>query len=323
MAQRCSTGAAAENASTDLTQAIGDLMTEPTEPPAEADTEMPSPAPPRHAPAWQDALLQELIEDGVLQHVGLVQASALTLQGELRAIPFTPPASWDDLQRFLAKLAFDHTTTNPWRALGFGPLDGPEPTEHSIVSRVKLALMLCSPDSLTEWGQVDRDAAGLASHAFATAGARCEEQLPDILKERRRLRPPKLPLMEGEASIATQWSQVSAPASQDHSATMTVHRKLADLLEKGDPKAINAMGNQRIVVWAPSDQSSLQRILSALLREPGPLRRPLSLTFLARLPSFPGVDCPTKLFDLWWHPLLSEKHAPLVKQVDLVLQPVE
>ena len=83
------------------------------------------------------------------------------------------------------------------------------------------------------------------------------------------------------------------------------------------------MAEQNMVVWAPADNVELNSILAALPRSADLKRRPRSLIFVAFLPASPGVDSTSKLFDLWWRPLLGEQHASLVKAVDLVTQPVE
>ena len=125
--------------------------------------------------------------------------------------------------------------------------------------------------------------------------------------------------------LATQLSQLLNVSSQDHSATVDQHRQLADMLEKGDTRALGKMRGQRVLAWAPSDSNALARLMAAILRQPDPQLRPVSLAFLAPIPHFPGLSSPDELFDLWWHPLLGQKpeYAALVRNVDLILQPVE
>ncbi|CAK0885529.1 unnamed protein product, partial [Prorocentrum cordatum] len=151
--------------------------------------------------------------------------------------------------------------------------------------------------------------------------------LADVLRERRRARPSPLPRWRelgksavqavwglpgcADAMLATQWSQLLGDAGTDHTGTIATHRGLAALLEKGDCRALREMGGKRVVAWAPADSNALQRILAGLLRQPDPSLRPERLSLLVPLPHFPGVDTPSKLFDLWWHPLLGEKYASL------------
>ncbi|CAK0881323.1 unnamed protein product, partial [Prorocentrum cordatum] len=127
------------------------------------------------------------------------------------------------------------------------------------------------------------------------------------------------------AVLATQWFQLLSDASTDQSATIAQHRTLATLLERGDTRVLCDIQGRKVVAWAPGDTDALQRILTGLLREPDPALRPQSLSLLAPIPHFPGVDSHAKLFDLWWHLLLGEMslYVSLVRSVDIVLQPVE
>ena len=58
------------------------------------------------------------------------------------------------------------------------------------------------------------------------------------------------------ANIAThQWSQLLKADSSDHSATISQHRQLAEMLDKGDGKELDLMAEQNMVVWAPTTMS--------------------------------------------------------------------
>ena len=257
-----------------------------------------------------DAWLQDLADDEVLRHFSLVQASSMTQPPDVTNLSIQIPDSWDALRKILTKLAFNTSASNPWNIFGFGPLDGPEPTEQCIVTRTRTATTLCSFASESTWPQVDKDRAAAAAITFSEAGLQCEQQLSEVLRERRRLRPSKLPRWKelGEtallavrsipactqAVVATQWSQILNASFQDHSATVDQHRQLADMTEKGDARALRKMGGQRVLAWAPSDSNAIQRLMAALLRQPDPQLRPLSLTLLAPIPHFPVVSYPMK-----------------------------
>ena len=127
---------------------------------------------------------------------------------------------------------------------------------------------------------------------------------------------------EGQsASFLTQWSQVLDPLG-DHSDTINKQRRVADLLEKGDEKAMVELKGEVIVAWTPSDPSALNRIISQFLRRTV-ADSPASIIFIAPLPFYPGVNMVSQYLDLWWHPLLGEKHASIVKNISLMTQPVE
>ncbi|CAK0825379.1 unnamed protein product, partial [Prorocentrum cordatum] len=321
-------GASGDDDATGLTQAAANLAVQPP------------PGLPGHGPL-PDAWLAEFMDDEMAQHFGLVQAANMTLPQDLQNLPIKIPSTWEALRAILLKLAYNPVSANPWNVLGFGPLDGPAPTEQGIASRTRTATILCSLGQAADWDPAGRASAEAAAAHFATAGARCAEQLDEVLRERRRLRPSELPRWKelgasalqavraiptcADATLATQWSQLLSNTTTDHSVILEQHRELATLLEKGDTRALEKMGGQQILAWAPVDTNALQRILAGLLRQPDPALRPQRLSLLVPIPHFPGVDSPAKLFDLWWHPLLGEKplYISLVRAVDIILQPVE
>ena len=119
----------------------------------------------------------------------------------------------------------------------------------------------------------------------------------------------------------TQWSQVLDPLG-NHIDTIINQRKVADLLEKGDEKAMMELKGKVIVAWSPSDPSALNRIISQFLRRSA-ADSPSCIIFIAPLPFYHGVSNVSQYLDLWWHPLLGEKHASIVKNITLMTQPVE
>ncbi len=72
------------------------------------------------------------------------------------------------------------------------------------------------------------------------------------------------------------------------------------------------------MAWAPNDGNALSRILSQY-----PDNAPTAMLLIAPLPTFPGVSTTSQYFDLWLHPLLSDKHAAVVRGIHLLPQPVE
>ncbi|CAK0812005.1 unnamed protein product, partial [Prorocentrum cordatum] len=114
-----------------------------------------------------DEWLQDLADDEVLRHFSLVQASTMTQPIDIHSLAIQIPNCWDDFQTILTKLAFNSSASNPWNIFGFGPLDGPEPTEQCIVTRTRTATILCSLASESTWPQVDKDSASAAAATFS------------------------------------------------------------------------------------------------------------------------------------------------------------
>ena len=68
-----------------------------------------------------------------------------------------------------------------------------------------------------------------------------------------------------------------------HVDSINTHRKIADLLEQGDEKAMLELKDKTIVAWTPADPSSLNRIMSQFMRRTS-TDSPTSITFIAPLP---------------------------------------
>ena len=133
-----------------------------------------------------------------------------------------------------------------WQALGFALYDGPEPTTQAFAARERTAVELCQLSLKTSWSLPDKALAGSAIQHFREAAAACISGLPDVLRERRRLRAGKLPLWKElgrealevlhnqipgqDAWLLTQWSNIlSPPQLSPRDSTMT--RTVAGLAE--------------------------------------------------------------------------------------------
>ena len=120
----------------------------------------------------------------------------------------------------------------------------------------------------------------------------------------------------------TQWSKILNPASLSDIELVQV-RELANLAEKGDEKIWDRLQGKDVLLWAPSDNIALTRILAALLRRAGSDRRPTALRMIAPVPLLAGMNTVESITDLWWHPLLSEKWVPLVRGCSFSAYPFE
>ena len=285
------------------------------------------------------AYLQDLVDQEILQHFDLVQAATTAGGHASSQISVAYPQNWDELNLLLQRLAYDCALPDPWAMLGFGPLAGPAPSEQAIMARTRTASLLCSLAQELSWPQPDKQRAATAEARFKDAGRQCEQLLPDVLMSRRALRAPKNQLPQWKelggmaiaalrklphsehAVFATQWSQV-LDLRGDHGHAVHQHRQLADLLEKGDERALEVMKGKRFIIWAPSDTNALTRLIAAYMRKDAALS-PTSILLLSPLPLVHGMDSAEQICDLWWHPLLSEQHAAITKGVHYIPQPME
>ena len=97
------------------------------------------------------------------------------------------------MKNILGKLGFDTEAKDSWKILGFGPLRGPDPTEQDITSRSRSARILLALGEDAAWTADDRSKAKSAKEKVIEATAQCEENLQEVRKVRRQLRPDRLP----------------------------------------------------------------------------------------------------------------------------------
>ena len=282
------------------------------------------------------SLLKTFIEEEILNHFDLVQASSA--DGTMaQSVEVVYPQNWEQLRSLLSKLAYDSETQDPWRRLGLAMLDGPEPTAIIIGVRERSALLLSGLAEQAGWATTDTQRAVEFMQKVSEAARHCEEELPYVLKERRRLKVGKLPLFKelGEFALRlvdqsrpqpdelllTQWSNISQQA-RISAQSVADSRGIATLAEKGDEKLWDWCCGKSVVLWAPQDTNALTRCLAAFLRRT-PGRRPFSVRMLAPIDLLPGMSTVEGVTDLWWHPLLGDKWAPLVREIIFTTMPLE
>ena len=330
-----------------LSQPVAALSLGDAPPPPGLAAPPPGPRPPTpaaHQPAASgDHLIQvslgdlrQFLEEDTLRHFDLVR-SAVQQDPQAAAVAVVQPARMRDLEQQLRRQGYRVDARDPWALLGFSPLCGSEPTEGDITSRARSASLLLSLAEGGGWSMDDVEAARRMQSAVQRAAALCAAGLPEVRRARRQLKPDKLPRWKelGEDAVqavlatpgaegstfVTQWSQVLAPLGP-HAAIVDKHRRVSDLLEKGDGRFLAETRGGQVVAWAPAEAGSLSRILASFLRQ-DPADGPTALLFIVPLPAYPGARTVEHFTDLWTHPLLSKKHAALVKHVSFLPQPVE
>ncbi|CAK0840654.1 unnamed protein product, partial [Prorocentrum cordatum] len=299
-------------------------------------------APPAAPPAMLDTqLVSDFAEQEILQHFALVQA-VHNAEPTQRGVPVTLPRSWQDMQGLLRKLAYDPGTADPWRRLGMAMYEGPEPTASSIAARAWSAQLLLGLAQHAGWPASDMQNVNEFVLAVNAAEARCLEELGPLLRERRKLKASKLPLQRelGPVALAfvrslavlpgeqvyTQWSDILGTLGDLSAAPAQVvreARELATLAEKGDDVRLwTSLAGRAAVLWAPEQTNALTRCLKGLLRMP-PEGRPTSVRLVTTIPLMPGMSTPAGVMDLWWHPLLGDTWAPLVREITFSATPME
>lgn len=284
-------------------------------------------------------LLREFIEAEVLQHFELIQAISEEPGARQAAqLAIQVPQSWADMQLLFKKLAYDPVTSDPWRRLGLAMMSGKDPTPMIIAARVRTARLLHGLAGRGGWSQLDVQAAADFMAKIEEASTHCEAELPSLLKERKKLKVPQLPLHKelGEAAISvlnhppadggqlyllTQWSNLfRQPCFTEE--IVTAARGIGALAEKGDSRLWEWAQGKHVVLWAPEDHNALTRCLASFLRL-GPDQRPRSCRLVTTVGLLPGMTDFARIADLWWHPLLAEKWTPLMRGCQVTPLPME
>ena len=255
------------------------------------------------------SLLQGLVEDSMLQHLELVRAAATGADLPGPIIARSRVGTWQELAQILRHLAYATDAQCPWRRLGFGLLEGPDPSLQTIETRTKSARLLCSAAKAGEWTQADREAAMHALGQIEVAGEICAMQLPELLRERRRIKPSKLPLwmelgskalavlrstsLDTTEVVATQWSRLLPDTESAMHADPGVlpadeARQLAMWAEQGDARLWIGLAGRPAVLWAPPDPSGLGRLMSAFMKTATARGSPPHLRLISPMDLYPG-----------------------------------
>ena len=281
--------------------------------------------------------MQEFVEQEILAHFDIIHPVQVAAGPSMSSLQLVPLSSWEALKVVLKKLAYDTESKCPWSRLGFGTLDGPDPSEVAIQARTDSARLLCEHALGLAWSAEDLDRATKAGISFTDARDACCAQLPDVLRERRRLKVGKLPQWkevgrkalrllhdtrpDAEEIGFTQWSDL-LNATPEETKIPTV-RTAASLLEKGDGKLWEDIGVTPFTAWVPSDINSLSRVLATYVRGIHSQDRPIYFRLVAPLSLLPGMSNVSRILDFWQHPLLGDKWASLVKDVSIHNLPLE
>ncbi|CAK0883473.1 unnamed protein product [Prorocentrum cordatum] len=291
------------------------------------------------------AMLAELIEHQVLTNFEIVQA-ARQIDGQTVA-----PRSLDSRSDFtlvLKTLAYDPAAADEWSVLGLSPLEGPDLSLNTVEARLRFAKLLASMIDTAPWPPAFKAGAHDDIRKITQAATTCLSSFDSWLRERKRVRPSKLPLWhelgrralltvldtapDASEVVCTQWSALldtnAAPLStQNQSRILPMHeaRLLADLAEKGDPSFWNVVrdSGKPLSLWAPANASALGRLVASLLRRSANEVPCQYIRFIVPLDLHPGCSTSEAICDLWWHDFLSENCAAMIRNVEFHPQPME
>ena len=313
--------------------------------PGTAPPVSPAPTPPVPAllsPAEACTFLRDIIEQEALTHFHVVRAAQ-------HLTPSVIPRDLSSLANFsqtLKALGYFPDSPDAWARLGLSPLEGPDVDLTMIEARGRFVRILASAIPGTAWPSTDKDEGLRIRQRIEAAVDECGAGLALALREKRRIKPSKLPswrelgeqalrlvlscALDPSEVVATQWSDLLAidrtslsPGQCMQTLLPLQARRLADKAEVGNTEFWRLAEARPCVIWAPKDEPTLGRLLTPLLRGTlGPLSPPY-VKLLVPMDLFPGCTTFRQIADLWSHALLREKWAPLVRNVEVFNRPLD
>ena len=287
------------------------------------------------------AQLGDMVDTIILESVEIIAARK---RAGIEAVPkrYEELQSFADLAIFYQALAFDLEAIDPWMVLGVPKREGPSPTKDLIEHRARDATLLASM-AKASWPQGDLELARKLPEKFSLAKDMVLKELPQVLRDRKKLSPDKSIPVHLEASpellleclrhgghVATQLSNLQGIKTNtvtvpDNAKLLSVGdaRHLYQEFAKGMVEAKNALKSfqgDAITLWAPTDNRHLQHILGALWEAAVTQEFQVHVKLLIPHPPFPGCISPGLLMDLWTHPSLGGKWKKVLANVIFLRQ---
>ncbi|CAK0847085.1 unnamed protein product, partial [Prorocentrum cordatum] len=284
-----------------------------------------------------DGLFCDWLEDDILSHFPIVQAAEASQPSAAEA-SFQLPSDWAGNDSIFIKLGYHLDSEDHWRAIGYAMYEGPDPSVQLITSRLRTVKLLCSLVGTSGgWSPADLQRARDVRDKITLDVKRCEEDLHELMRARRKIKASKLPLWKelGKDGLElltntkpyadevsyTQWSDVLAIDLAPN--LVPTSRSIAELAEKGDDWVWEQLKGMAVTMWTHSDANALTRLLASLLRRIGSSNWPVSVRLIAPIPLRAGMDTASDIMDLWWSPLLGDRWASIVKGCFFVPHPFE
>ena len=244
-------------------------------------------------------------------------------------------------------LGFRSGCDDPWRQLGVAKLEGPAPTEEGIQARLRLGQDLLSWAGRTTWGGKIAEALRQQSQALMAAATRCTTALPEVVAERKKVRPGNWDRwQEAEPGLGAWLAGIVPSAAVDRrrwrllpmlsnelqvepgpgiEAPIAARELLRHL--SGDAVRIADFMDTKTaegwVLWAPATTPELVKLLTAYRKHLARRvdGRHFGLWLLAGRSPLPVVS-DEHFLDLWVSPLWDPKHADVVEEVVILNEPV-
>eukprot|EP00972_Heterocapsa_arctica_P085589 12614896-Heterocapsa_arctica.AAC.1 len=197
----------------------------------------------------------------------------------------TELTGWEKLAEHMRAMAYSTTSYDPWARLGVPQLEGAAPTQGMVEQRANFAILLTKIADGKEWTTDDRAEAKEFEKKVEEARAQCSDDLPRVLKERRRQKQeapiprwqePSLELLGYLAKLTRPWprrlaihlSNLQGYDLGDYQGVSPVNecREIYDSIFKGQAKTTEFLGqlnNDELVLWAPADNNVFLNLLAA------------------------------------------------------------
>ena len=252
-------------------------------------------------------------------------------------------STWAQAITQFQALSFDMTTQDPWVALGIPKLEGPDPSIAEINTRVRCAVQLAQLCNNGQHTEVDRCEATQWAARIQGYGLACIQDLPGVMKERRKL---------GKSNCAWRWMEICpdflaflCQTFPSRKFALNISNLLgttlapcgATVFSLKDAIALyqqlhshpTVVGNtlrnhagHQISIWAPSDTTKLQALLAQLLKQAQAGEHSFDIQLLIPYDPMPGCKSLEVLQELWIHPCLQKKYEGILKGVTYYEQPM-
>ena len=224
-----------------------------------------------------------------------------------------------DVEGCLKHHGYDCCASDPWPMLGLAPAEDDKVDDVKIWCRVRTAKLICEVSLDESWSKEERDKVNRWKIGFNTAGLQAALDLASMVKIRRRNNPVGAygelgstaldMIIDGHLAercwVGTQISSTLGSLDQFSGAAGTfltfpsaaqIKDWVSRACQSGD--AFKAFNDGCVVIWAPTDQAALGRLLAnfkAFLKETG---SSLKLKLVIACPAWHGCADLNTLRDL-------------------------
>ena len=250
-------------------------------------------------------------------------------------------ATWEETHKQLRILGFKPEHDDPWALLGLTKLEGPTPDVGDINSRLRTGRQLaslCSNPCDIIHAQAFVGKLGLSART-------CLETLPAVLRERKKLEkvscgwrwmevcPDLLAYLCKEFGCdgwkmglhmtnlydfnLAQFSPHILPLSEAAQVYRWLHSPPATVAS-----TLQGMADRKLILWAPTDTGRLNVLLNEIAKLGKSGAHGLNIVLVVPYEPMPGCDSVDLIQELWTHPLLQKKYAPMIKAVKFLTQPM-